>query len=469
MTPEQRAAIRDAAAYLREVRPIDPAEIHEYVPDRPDPDAVHDVLRDLAVNLALIEREDGTFAPVPGEPVPDRGSTVTAFPDDAARRLEGLLENRFGTDWARSSPGERLRATIRRMKAAYLRGDPVEYDRDLALGYAIYHLPGYFAAIQYVLDDLTEAGLLPRHVRVVDVGAGVGGPALGLFSYVPANSLIEYHAVEPSDAAADVLAALVGTAGRNVHPTIHRRTADQFDPHGSAGADGWDLVLFANVLSELDDPGGELARYADALAPDGSVIALAPADKQTSTGLRTIERAVVDGLTVYSPTVRLWPDHEPADRCWSFDARPDLEVPRVQRRLDGAAGSTGEFVNVDVRFSYAILRGDGRERVAFEPDPTRFAKLADAETHVGRRINCAGIKLSPNLAEDGHPVYLIGDGSQRTDHFVVLVTETELNRAITRADYGELVVIEGGLLLWNDDESAYNVVADDETVIDRRG
>jgi len=61
---------------------------------------------------------------------------------------------------------------VRRLKDDYLYGNDVAYDRVAALGYAIYHLPAYYATIGYVLDDLTENGLLDRTLRVLDGGCG---------------------------------------------------------------------------------------------------------------------------------------------------------------------------------------------------------------------------------------------------------------------------------------------------------
>jgi len=524
---DQREAIRSNAKYLRNVRPIDPEEICEYVEGSPHPAVVRQHLREDAALLGLIERDDGTFVPVGDEPVRPLRGPVERFPAEYERRLEDALADRYGPNWEDGASGDLLRSTIRRFKADYLEGRPVEYDEDVAAGYAIYHLPGYYAAIQYALDDLADRGLLGRNLRVLDIGAGVGGPALGLCDYLPDDALLEYHAIEPS-AAADVLEDLLGATGRNVHPTVHRTTAEAFDPSAAVGADGdgpgdefdptapddgFDLVLACNVLSELDDPAAVARSFLETLAPAGTFLAMAPADKNTSIELREVERSLEgerlwdrDALpveaadedddpaahrrgevTVYGPAVRLWPGETPSDRGWSFDVRPDLDVPGFQRRLDEAAPADdekhapGEFVNVDVQFSYSLLRLDGRRRIEMALETSEWAKMAEMDRHVTNRIDLVAAKLSRSLSgDDGsggshggrsgggtNPLFKISDGSEAVDHYAVVTTETALNRPLLEADYGDVCSFEGALALWNDDEEAYNLVVDEETIVDR--
>ncbi len=522
---DDRQAVLDGARYLRRVRPIDPDEVSGYVEGGMHPAVARRILREAAFELGLGETADGRFVPVPDEPFEGRVGPVDRLPAAYVRRVEDLLVERYGPDWHRGDSGDRLRERIRRLKDDYYRGREVEYDDDAALGYAVYHLADFYAAAGYVLDELATDGLLSRRLRVLDVGAGVGGPALGLHDLLfgpPGGdhsdgvdtgdahddaeegdgsatppALVDYHAIEPSPAA-DVLDALLDETDRNFHASTHRTTAEAFDPRapldgdgshggnvGSAGevngedgdaeddeeADpaGYDLILFANVLNELDDPEGVVRRYLDALAPDGSLVALAPADRETSIGLRRVERAVTDRATVYSPTVRLWPGAEPTDTGWSFEERPPIEAPPFQRKLhEGAADAhTAEFLKREVRFSYSILRPDGRRRFSFDPDPDRFARMADADSCVTDRIDLVAVKLSRSLSDGGNPLFRVGDGSQREDHYAVLVNETSLNRELLTAEYGDLLVIEGALALWNDDEGGYNLVVDEETVVDR--
>ncbi|OIB58643.1 small ribosomal subunit Rsm22 family protein [Natrialba sp. SSL1] len=529
---DQREAIRSNAKYLRNVRPIDPDEISEYVTGTPHPAVVRQHLREEALDLGLIERDDGTFVPVSDEPVPPNRGPVQTFPDRYAQALEDLLVERYGVNWHTDSVGDLLRSTIRRFKAQYLERRVVTYDEDVASGYAIYHLPGYYAAIQYALDDLAERRLLDRTIRVLDVGAGVGGPALGLCDYLPDDALVEYHAVEPS-AAADVLESLLAETGQNIHATIHREAIEDVEPAAlSTTAQGddepFDLILACNVLNELANPTAVARSLLDALADDGTLLAMEPADKNTSVGLRELERTLederirdasefpggsaggdgdgdVDGgdngddddtsatasdrddrrglVTVYGPTVRLWPDERPTDRGWSFDVRPDLDVPEFQRQLDEATPeddeehAPGEFVNVDVQFSHSLLRLDGTRRIDLELDDGDWAKMADMERHVPNRIDLVAAKLSHSLSSDddaeygdsSNPLFKISDGSEAIDHYAVLTKETSLNRPLLEAEYGEVCSFEQILALWNDDEEAYNLVVDEETIVDRIG
>jgi 2-polyprenyl-3-methyl-5-hydroxy-6-metoxy-1,4-benzoquinol methylase len=423
------------------------------------------VLREAAFDLGMREREDGTFVPVEEGPAAVTFRGVEAFPRDYSNRLEDLLAEAYGPDWYAGESGDVLRDRIRRLKDDYFRGRSVEYDRETAHAYAIYHLPDYYAAVQYPLADLAADELLPRGLRVLDVGAGVGGPALGVHDLLPADSLVEYHAVEPS-AAADVFEAMLDGSRPSFRTSVHRETAEAFEPAGE-----YDLVLFGNVLSELADPVAVARRYCESLAGDGTCLLLAPADLETATGLREVERALVDEgpYDTYAPTVRLWPGEHPTDRGWTFAVQPDLEVPGFQRRLDEAAEGDGEFVNVDVQYAYATVRADGARAIEFTPDPDRYAKLADSKRHVTKRVDLVALKLSHDLSGDPekNPLYRVSDGSESTDHYAVLTRGSTLNDDLREAGYGDLLAFENVLVLWNDDESAYNLVVDAETVVDR--
>lgn len=459
-------SILNTAKYLRNIRPVDPDEMQEYVDGNPHPGVIRQTLRDHAVDLALREREDGLFVPVEDGPIEAIADRPTELPPKYVYRLEELLITEYGVDWAQGESGDQLRRTIRALKDAYYRQEAVEYNYTAALAYAIYHLPDYYAVTYDLLRELVDNRLLDRTLRILDVGAGVGGPAIGLSEILPDDVVIDYTAVEPSEATT-VLEEMLAETHRNFHSTVQHQTAEELTLESE-----YDLVLFSNVLSELDDPHTTVKRYLDALATDGTMVLTAPADKNTSQTLRSVEQSVANGeITVFSPTVRLWPDESPSDDCWSFKELPEIAAPSVQEALEQHAHdeehSPGEFLNTTVKYSYALLRKDGKTRLPTGPDPSEWIKFRNSERHVGNRVNCLAVKLSNNLSEGGNPLFRIGDGSQQADHFAVVPKQTQLNRDLIEASYASLLMIESGLVLWNDDEKAYNIIIDGESVVDR--
>jgi hypothetical protein len=95
--------------------------------------------------------------------------------------------------------------------------------------------------------------------------------------------------------------------------------------------------------------------------------------------------------------------------------------------------------------------------------------MAETERHVTERIDIDALKLSPDLADDGNPLFKISDGSEQTDHYAVLTRRSALNEDLEAAPYGALLRFENVLVLWNDDEAAYNLVVDAETAVERLG
>ena len=474
MSEDPTETILDSARYLANIRPIDPEELIDYVASPISPEEVRNVLRDHATEIGLIERSDGIFEAAKDDPVEVEFDGVARLPHRIDRAIESRLVESSGDQWASGESGHRLRTAIRSFKRRYFAGEAVTYDRITALGYAIYHLPASFASIQYVVDELRVARLLSSSLRVLDVGAGVGGQALGLDAYLPDSTLIEYTAVESSEAMVAILGDMLEETGRNFHWRIRSRHIEQLTESGP-----FDLILCSNVLNELDTPVAAVEMLSRLLADDGSIIAIEPADEQTSRGLRRIEHRIVSttDVTVFSPTIRLWPGHEPTDDCWSFRVHPDIETPTVQREIDerpraaanDRAPASGEFRNVDVQYSYAILRTDERRRIDYRVSGSSAIPLNSATDHVTNRVDVAVVKLSHSLSQstDSNPLYVVGDGSQDVEWFAVLTARSHGNHLLEAASYGDVLLLSNALVLWNDDEAAYNLVVDNRCIVDR--
>ncbi len=460
MNLKGRQEILSNVKYLKNIRPVDVEEIKEYLSETIDLRSIRLEIVRNAFELGLVEREDGKFTPVSEEPISPKLVSIQGVPEKHIERLESVLKDRYGNEWESGGSGDDIRERIREIKKNYYESERVEYNEENSLAYAIYHLPGYYAAIQYILNKISKGGLLRRKLRILDVGAGIGGPALGIVDYLPKDALVEYNVVEPSDAA-EILQTLMEGKTNNVHLNIYRDTAEEFDPSGV-----YDIILLANVISELNDPSSVVEKYSEFVSDTGSMILVEPADKNTAIGLRKVERSIAETMNIYAPTIRLWQNQVPCSESWSFEVMPDIEIPSFQQRIDQGGQRKGEFTNVDVQVSYSILRWDSNTLFEIPKDRSRCVKLSEVGTKIGKRIKIIAVKLSQNLSENENPLFLIGDGSEEIDSYAVVVKKTPQNKMILDADYGRIVLIKGALVLWNDDEGAYNLVIDKETIIE---
>ncbi len=462
--------ILETAKYLRRVRPIDPEEVVDYLDAPADPATVHAVLREHAAELMLLERPDGRFVPPERRQIHRRDGVDTVFPARYAAHVVERLERQYGERWHEGESGDTLREAIRTIKQLYFEGGAVQYSLDETLGYMIYHMPATYASTLYVLDDLASSGVLWSPLRVLDVGAGVGGQALALAEYVDEDSLVRYRGIEPSRPSTELLESFLERTQMNVHAVVEHATIE-----AAAIDETYDLMFLVNVLSELEDPTKTVSRLVSHLAADGTIVIIEPADERTSRDLRRVETEVVrahPAVEVFAPTIRLWPGNQPTDHCWSIATYPDLELPEFQRALDegkrqrpgGRDPATREFCNVDVQFSYCVLRTDGKRIVDVEPVGSRVVPLADTPEHIGSRQDVVVVKLSRSLADDtANPLYVVGDGSQHIEHVAVVVEASDATMPLQNAGYGDVVMLFDALVLWNEDEDAINLVVDGQT------
>jgi len=104
--------------------------------------------------------------------------------------------------------------------------------------------------------------------RVADVGCGYGGVALALAAAYPSARVSGFDSDDASIARARSAAAQSGLADR-----VRFEVAEADDFPG----DGYDLIMYVDVLHDLGDPVGSLAHAARALAPGGTALLVEPA------------------------------------------------------------------------------------------------------------------------------------------------------------------------------------------------
>ena len=294
-------------------------------------------------------------------------------PDAFPVNLLAALRERGG------SPDRDAIEGVRRLSALFTTrrdGRLADYlaDRDLRRAYLLYFFPVNYAKVAGLLQEMP---VLPaRPLRVLDMGSGPGTASLAVLDHLARLGQTGHHgseviAVDRNRQALQEAEALwtLLSGGRAEKPVYAFRArhadAERADAQAPWKQGPFDLVILANSLNELHcsaaDPVADrvtlLESLLKALAPDGTLMVIEPALRETTRALHHVrDRLVAERLaTVYSPCLHERPC--PAlvrEDDWCHEERP-WTPPAMVREIDRAVG----FIKDALKFSYLLLRKDG--------------------------------------------------------------------------------------------------------------
>ena len=327
---------------------------------------------------------------------------MTPFQGKGPARLSplilGVLEQIRSEPWgARSQGNAAAVAALSRVftKERAALGEPYLDDPDLAAAYLSYFLPVNLSKIQVLLDELPEdwpESHQGRPLRVLDVGSGPGTGALAVLDWINQHrsDRAKGLAVVAVDSSADALnragqlwSSYCGRAGLveadlttcegNLVRSRNRGWHDEATQRAP-----YDLIILANCLNELfaqsDNSSEEradlIAKLLPLLTPHGTMMIVEPALRGTSRALHQLRDRLLQEkrCTVYSPCL-----HEgncPAlvnPHDWCHEERP-WEAPAAVQQIDEEVG----FIKDALKFSYLLLRTDGRTIVERSPQTFRI-------------------------------------------------------------------------------------------------
>ena len=335
--------------------------------------------------------------------------------------------------------------------------------------YLAYQMPGYVHEICEVFANLVSAGLIRKHIRVLDIGCGPGTAAVAVSRVLDAvpEMTAEITSVEPAepfrDAFVKIVPALVSdriTAPRPLALDITKEI-----PDGE-----FYLIILSNMLNELPLPqGGKedlIMRLSERLVPDGNIILLEPADLENATALRTISRGVKRrGLTIYAPCNDIRGVPCPMQPCWSFAQGADIKPTKLMFALGGEEEKF-RFVNTDIKYAYAILRKDGMRKCTYKiPPDAKRAWFSQLKKHLGRRIHITASVMSADIGDAKNYLFLVCDGTGKEPVYAALPAfhRTPEHEALLCASYGDVVAIDSVLVRWNEKQKAYNLLLGQES------
>jgi ribosomal protein RSM22 (predicted rRNA methylase) len=267
-------------------------------------------------------------------------------------------------------------------------------DPRFAAAYLSYFLPVNASKVQVLLDELALEGELAAKTdgkcSVLDLGSGPGTAALAVLDWMVQKLGMETNlyvvSVDRSETAlrstvrlweaycreAGVTQAKLGTCAGDLEKTVKGSVLNTIERSGP-----YDLIIVANCLNELfGDSVDAVSRRAGLvgglmrlLQPHGSIMIIEPALRQISRELHQMRDHLLQSklCTVYSPCL-----HERACPAlvhpddWCHEERP-WDPPAAIRAIDREV----EFIKDALKFSYLLLRKDGRTIVRRQPDVYR--------------------------------------------------------------------------------------------------
>jgi hypothetical protein len=407
--------------------------------------------------------------------------TLGALPPVLERAVEEYISRKVGKDWNDPAILERLRRAIIAQKDDYWK--PVlkrslQYTKAYSvLGYLAYHFPVYFMQTEHLLAMLARDGLLKKSMTILDIGTGPGVVPFAVADFWSRldGAKADVYSIERSDEHIEAFLYLrdrfVPKGGKvSVKPPVK---ADITASEPEKIPQQPDLIFFSNVLNELsgmspDQRADLVMQYAGRLAPDGTVLIIEPAEEATSTQLRILSLALKKrGLTVHSPCSFIWGTNCTPDRCWSFVTAPVIRPTRIMETL-AACDEPFRYVNTDIKYSYVVIRKDGKTRKTYRvPAGSRAIRLSQIHRHVDKRVNLIAAKMSENLGDAKTRMFRVCDGSAELPVYAVIPSYhiTAGNNAILSAPYGTILELQGVLVRHNPKHNAYNVLVSRTTSI----
>ncbi|NWF74618.1 MAG: hypothetical protein HXY51_16485 [Nitrospirae bacterium] len=317
---------------------------------------------------------------------------LSSLSSQVLRALEKISPERglHGSDLAQAVVNlSRLFTTARATLPLHYLDDPAH-----ASAYLSYFLPVNLSKVQALLDELPwdrGVGASDRPMAVLDLGCGPGTGALALLDWLWLHG--PEQAKSLSVLASDVSQAPLGDAMRLWEAycrdvgiaTSRLRCVEGNLEHPLKGDLGkqivrggpYDLIIIANALNELfstaADPPVERAAVVGQLlpflAPHGTIMIIEPALRQTARALHQLRNHLLKQslCTAYSPCL-----HEEACPAldhpddWCHEERP-WQTPPAIAAIDRDAG----FIKDALKFSYLLLRTDGRTIVTRNPQTFR--------------------------------------------------------------------------------------------------
>ncbi len=474
------------------------SEMNQYLSRKYGERELYDILKPHFFDLDLFCDANYKCTKIAKLPLPSDENVVRELealfknprlPARVEKLINSYIERSCGKDWHTGERGLLIRENIVKQKEEYWkRAESSQYPKIRIISYLLYHFPVYFCSFQYMLLELFRGGLPTNKMSILDAGAGPGTITLSTLDFmgklqeiysrnkIDVKMNIRIDSIEKAPENIDCYNELTsfylsGLKQENTNITINEPVRSSVE--AAPVPLNIDLMVFSNVLAEMDAPPKERADIVERLASGSknpTMVIIEPADLDNSKALRVTQHALVTkGFTVYSPCSFIWGLECSVENCWSFQEAGNIRAPDFMEKI----ANTGEFyryINTDMKFSFVILRKDGMAKQKYLAKG-KFMRLSNLKKHIGKRINIAVSVMSGNIGDEKTFVYKVCDGTASLPCYAVLPAYhiSDNNRMLFEAGYGGIVEIYGTLVRENKALSSYNLLVMRNTIVRAAG
>jgi len=229
----------------------------------------------------------------------------------AVSRAELGLDHLVGPRLVDGVAAVSRRYTLERAELADLQGDARLLSARLQ-----FFLPRDLLKLHGPLSELASVAALPRKERwrVLDLGAGVGATSLGVARFAALSGTaraLDVTAIDVDAEALEVFRALASDL-RTLPGVANQLQTHVGDLASWSRSGSYDLIVLGLVLNELHGRRGDallqnVLELAGCLAPDGALIIIEPALRETSRALHTLRDALAARSAapyVFAPCLR---------------------------------------------------------------------------------------------------------------------------------------------------------------------
>jgi len=403
------------------------------------------------------------------------------LPSALASAIEHYITKKVGKPWDDPVTLDRLRKAITAQKDDYwkpLHQRSLRYTKGYSvLGYLAYHFPVYFIQTEHLLLRLFEEGFLKKSMTILDAGTGPGVVPLAIADFFSRVEGVEasVYSIEQSEEHIEAFLSLRDAFVPRGGPVSVKppKKADIRDPLPAGLPERFDLIIFSNVLGEFADRSGDLRaaiveRFAERLAPDGTILIVEPADEANSTRMRTLGAGLEPaGLVVHSPCPLFRGTACKAPRCWSFATAPAIRPTRLMETL-ARCDEPYRYINTDIKYSFTVLRRAALPRTGFRvPSAVKYLQLSKLHLHEGKRVNTIVAKMSGELGDAKTHLFKVCDGTAKAPVYAVLPAfhKTAENEILLPAAYGSVLEMKGVLVRYNKTHDAWNLLVNRNTEV----